>query len=347
MSNDSVKVESKSDDENSLKIETEQRKEVIGKEESRAQVTVRVSSFRLLHHRLSFLVRLDIKESKNEITVQHLVITKSVVEGVKDWINTHYSSIAVNNRSHVEIELKFGQIVDKYTRVRLYGGMRDSRIVRKSWHFHFQMEVDDSAFEKAKEFLIHLQKESNEKFKSSIHDSTDSMYQLPEKRVTVSKDSSGKLEYISKNRISDLYIVNPSSKYDFRLSMSLKLPLEKTIDVSGSIPEYERIKRRRTWVQKDLEFELTTVTTPRQYRGPYDTKATISECEMVLYPAIVFRIFDKPNGAFREGVDDLVTSMSKVKIDAGHEGAQSPEQLEVLVDKFMRNARLLNDVMSD
>lgn len=284
-----------------------------------------------------------------ECLITGVIPPQSTVRAVAEWIYANFVKILLENRQYMELELKFGTLIDKDSGIRLDVGVSSECIYTRLSNIRFDMGVHEVGWNEMKSYLEELEKVYQEenrknpnpnkprrKFNTTESDATDFFYLLTErnempKRIRVSKDntlSPPRYIAIQKQRLSDLYIHNPSSMYDLRLSMSLEMPVEE-----GSIepimkknkPALQRMKKRSSWSHAPTvtRFDFTAVLVPKTTKNKAGKTVTESdrshELELEIDTYQIFRGFDK----VRDGSDSI--------------------RFEELVEVFLNNARCLNN----
>ncbi|KAG7666143.1 CET1 [[Candida] subhashii] len=281
-----------------------------------------------------------------QCSITGVIPPASLTRTIAEWIFANFSNIEDRNRKYVELELKFGKIVDKRTGNRINVNVITECIFTDHSNIHYDMEVEELAWNDVRKFFEELEKTYQDerkdkpagkrKFNMLDSDATDSFYQLGGKgehirKVRVSKDNlldPPRYIAIEKERISDLYIHNPSSMYDLRLSLSLEIPVpESNIEpiISKNKPVLVREKKRTTWTHAPTitQFDLTRVLIPREAKNKHGKKIVSHdikyEIELEIDTLEVFNAIDK----ITQGTDNF--------------------RLEELVEVFINNARVINN----
>lgn len=283
-----------------------------------------------------------------QCSITGVIPPPSLTRTMAEWIFANFSNIEERNRKYVELELKFGKIVDKRTGNRINLSVITECIFTDHSSVHFDMQVEEIAWNEIRKFFEELEKSYQEdtrgqarerprrKFNMLDTDITDSIYQVGGKgehirRIRISKDNSlnpPRYTAIEKTRVADMYIHNPSNMYDLRLSLSLELPVpEGNIEgiMAKNKPSIVREKKRNTWTHSPTitQFDLTRVLVPREAKNKHGKKITNHdinfEVEMEIDTLEVFNAIDK----ITLGTDTF--------------------RLEELVEVFVNNARVLNN----
>lgn len=283
-----------------------------------------------------------------ECSITNTIPPPSVVRTIAEWVYANFVEIPVANRKYVELELKFGTIMDKSVGRRLDINVSTECIYTNTSAIYFDAGVHEVGWNDMKVFLEDLEKQYQEDLKKNAKDKpkrkfatletdiTDQIFQITQrgetpKSIRVSKDNTlepPRYLAIHKQRISDLYIHNPSSMYDLRLSLSFEHPVpEGSIEpiLKNNKPALTRMKKRSSWNHRPTvtKFDLTRVLVPKETKtksGKLQVEHDQSfEAELEIDTIELFSGFDR----FRDGNDNI--------------------RFEELVEIFMNNARCLNN----
>jgi len=283
-----------------------------------------------------------------QCSITGVIPPSSITRTTAEWIYANFANIEDSNRKNVELELKFGKIIDKRSGNRINLNVITECIYTNESDIRFDMEVEEIAWNDIRKMFDELEKRFQEerrtnpsikdkrKFNMLESDQTDSFYQLGNKnehlrKVRISKDNlldPPRYTAIQKERIADLYIHNPQSMYDLRLSLSLEVPVpEGNIEaiMSKNQPQLQRGKKRVSFTHTPTitQFDLTRVMIPREFKNKSGKKVvnheTKYEVEMEADTLAIFQSIDK----VRQGTDTY--------------------RLEEEVEIFLNNARVINN----
>ncbi|KAI5948759.1 CET1 [Candida theae] len=283
-----------------------------------------------------------------QCSITGVIPPSSITRTISEWIFANFANIEDSNRAFVELELKFGKIIDKRTGNRINLNVITECIYTNDSDIRFDMEVEEIAWNDIRKMFDELERKFQEdkktdhsirdkrKFKMLESDQTDSFYQLGGKhehlrKVRISKDNlldPPRYTAIQKERIADLYIHSPQAMYDLRLSLSLEVPVpEGNVEsiMSKSSPQMQREKKRVSFTHTPTitQFDLTRVMVPREYKNKSGKKVvnheTKYEVEMEADTLEIFQSIDK----VRQGTDSF--------------------RLEEVVEIFLNNARIINN----
>lgn len=286
-----------------------------------------------------------------ECSVTGIIPPPSVTRTIAEWIYANFTEIPDDQRKYVELELKFGTIVDKRAGHRIDINVSTECIFTDNSNTYFDMGVHEVGWNDMCKFLDDLEKSYQEelrripninslvpkrKFNMLESDITDNFYQITNrneqpKSIRISKDNlldPPRYTAINKQRLSSLFIHNPSSMYDLRLSLSFENPIpDNSIDgiIKKNQPTLTRIKKRNSWTHRPTvtRFDMTRVLMPRELKNKSGKKIVEQdqsfEVELEVDTLELFNGFDK----FKSGTDSI--------------------RFEELVEIFVNNARCLNN----
>lgn len=287
-----------------------------------------------------------------ECSITGVIPAPSITRTIAEWIFANFQDIADTNHKYVELELKFGTIIDKRKGSRININVATECVFTDHSNVTFDMQVEELAWndlckcfqELESGYQDELRKlggmarnKPKRKFTTLESDITDTMYQVEQgrnehpRKIRVSKDNTlnpPRFTAIEKQRISSLYVHIPSSMYDFRLSLSLEIPIPETnvdLIMARNTPELIREKKRNTWthIPTISQFDLTRVLIPRESKSKSGKKLIEKdqnfEVEIEINTVEVFNAIEK----FSKNID--------------------PYRFEELVEIFLNNARVLNN----
>lgn len=282
-----------------------------------------------------------------ECLITGVIPPQSTVRTIAEWLYANFVEILLENRQYVELELKFGTIINKTTGSRIDLGVSTECIYTDTSNTRFEMGVHEVGWNDMKSFLDELEKsyadiarkdptKPRRKFSLTESNNTDYFYQITErnekpKKIRISKDNllnPPRHVAISKRRVSDLYIHNPSSMYDLRLSLSIEFPVsDESIEpiMKKNKPSMQRGKKRASYSHAPTvtRFDFTEVSVPRTANNRAGRSVVenekLFELELEIDTFQIFRGFDR----IRDGSDTI--------------------RFEELVEIFLNNARCLNN----
>lgn len=282
-----------------------------------------------------------------ECLITGIIPPQSTVRTIAEWIYANFVEILVENRQYVELELKFGALVDKATGSRLSIGVSSECIYTDTLTTRFELSVHEAGWREMKTFMDELERAYQEenrrdptkprkKFAITESDNIDYVFSHTErnekpKKIRITKDqllTPPRFAGIEKKRLSDIHVFNPSSMFDFRLSLSLELPIpEGNVEpiMKKNKPVLQRGKKRTSFTHSPTvtRFDFTEVSVPKPSRNKagktVNTNEKSYELELEIDTFLIFRGFDK----VRDGLDSI--------------------RFEELVEVFINNARCCNN----
>ncbi|KAI8053339.1 CYTH-like domain-containing protein [Syncephalis plumigaleata] len=175
-------------------------------------------------------------------------------------------------RSHLEIELKFGRLVDKQTGQRIHLPVITETVIAPGEDRWMRFESNMPA-EWHQHLNTRLNRRVEETQQANYRGHRLSYRRVPEcdrfypdelGRIRVSVDWETKKVLpngiVRKNRLDNLQIYSPFSPFDFRISINEEVPVEKM--PSGEWVS-ERRKNRISYKHQHCQVDLTQVTTER------------------------------------------------------------------------------------
>lgn len=280
-----------------------------------------------------------------ECLITGIIPPQSTVRRVAEWIYANFVEILVENRQYVELELKFGTIVDKTTDKRLALAVSSECIYTDTSSVRYELSIHEAGWRELRAFMDELETQHQEehrrdpskprkKFAITETENTDFFYTHAERNekpqsIRITKEqllTPPRYEGIYKRRLSDIHVFNPSSMFDFRLSLSLEIPVpEGSMEpiMKKNKPHLQRHKKRMSFTHAPTvtKFDFTEVAEPKTPRktGKPNTAASTYELELEIDTFLIFRGFDK----VRDGLDAI--------------------RFEELVEVFLNNARCCNN----
>lgn len=287
-----------------------------------------------------------------ECSITGVIPSPSITRTIAEWIFANFRDIAEQNHKYVELELKFGTIIDKRKNLRINLNVATECVYTDHSDIKFDMQVEELAWNDLCKYFQVLEtsyqdelrklgasgrNKPKRKFTTLESDITDTIYHVKDgrneqpKSIRVSKDNNlnpPRYTAIEKHRISSLYVHVPANMYDLRLSLSLEMPIAETAIeqvMARNVPTLIREKKRNSWTHPPTvsQFDLTLVSIPRETKSKSGKKLIERdqnyEVEIEINTPQVFNAIDK----FIKNVD--------------------PYRFEELVEIFMNNARVLNN----
>lgn len=192
-----------------------------------------------------------------------------------DFLFKNITPTSTDPSYHIEIEAKFGKLIDNSTGNRIQLPITTETILttQSSSHsnkwYHFESKITQPHFENLTRLFDNraAATESSKYCQKSQVAQRDSFYTLPKIgkcRVSFDLVGSNVREIIQKTRLTDLHIHFPSLPYDVRISINSErsIPIE-AFSPQTAIPvdQVSRVKVRNCYCQNGfMEVDLTKVT---------------------------------------------------------------------------------------
>lgn len=234
-----------------------------------------------------------------------------IVQAIQQWIYAQLVSIPIEDRSFIEIEMKFGKLTgdNGVDRINL---PISTETIYTNIDGHLLPNIDESLF---KELIKHMltTTENNSDFNTLESEMIDSIYRINDfynhKRprfLRLSKDyKTGRIfEFIEKKNLSNLLIYTPRDAYDMKLSLNLEVPLDPKDEPPekfvNETPIHMRRKKRCSYIHNDsyTRFDLTEVVNRKQASlNDSDTTKIHNtfEVELELNPQVLVKCIDYIN----------------------------------------------------
>lgn len=239
-----------------------------------------------------------------DVSITKVTPYEDLTRRITQWLYSHLSQLRENEPrllQYVELEIKLGRIWSKEKDARADLPISTETILTNQIDYYFKPGVENSMFAKIEDFIVKLnQKDANKAFTVLKSDTQDLFYQGLRRgdkpydlRVSKDVDTKRIIDQIEKKRLGDLFILNPSNILDFRVSLSLELPIE---DIPKQIlkenPSMTRRKIRTSYVAEACQdkIDLTrTLTTSSNS----DKKEQNFEIELEINTGFLLAAFEK------------------------------------------------------
>jgi hypothetical protein len=173
------------------------------------------------------------------------------VKLVADFLYRHL------NDPDLEVEAKFGLIVDKSSRTRLSLPVQNEAVlVAETMNIAFESKMSVEMHRHFNKLLNDRVATSNGKVRYRHTKEVDDSYESGRDRVRQTKDGEKVVRTIRKERLADLHIHMPHSHLDCRLSINVERPTELT---PSHIKTFTRLKDRLSYTFDFVQLDLTQV----------------------------------------------------------------------------------------
>lgn len=239
--------------------------------------------------------------SELEVSITKSIPYEDLTRRVTEWLYAHLNRLA-NYQSdpslpqdrgellkYLELEVKFGRIWSKERDSRINLPISTESIIINQVDYTFKPGVEPVMFDKLRTFLMGIQGKDMAAFKVLDTNNIDYFYhgvRVNEKpydlRLTKDATTNRTIATIEKRRIADLFINCPSNILDFRISLSLELPIESIPkEIKGKKPNMIRHKVRKSYISEktkcrmDLTDTTTEMNTGRQHSFEVEVESKI------------------------------------------------------------------------
>lgn len=258
-------------------------------------------------------------------------VKSSTKTKIANWVMYKLRDPPNEKHKYVELEFKYGQILDTYDNLRYKRSTEN--VFNKIRGTRFDMQVTESDWNSLNKYLDDLEtsyqdeskelgteKKLNTRFIKSSTTVTDKKYNGGHRfrndiRVSIDKSfHPPKFIAVEKLNIGDLYIQDLTKKYDLKLSMSVEMPIDEptmNLIMRSNRPGYTREKRRISWVHSPTACEIQLTTVKSKVPGRFQSQRDKYEVEIEIHP---------------------------LKL--------SPQTIDESIEKFLNNAQILNEKLS-
>lgn len=215
------------------------------------------------------------EEKKKELVpslsncISSIAPIEDIVKQISDFL---YRQINQINESFLEIEAKFGVLIDKSTNQRISLPISSEAVVKSGDWFRFESDIQEVQHKNLNRLLNSLVENScdpgkNSKIYYKHVKEVDYFFELNDgtKVRGTAKEEGGEFQTVlSKRKIGHLHIYMPNSKFDCRISASLEIPSAEKLSCERRekkklSPVLTRQKDRISYKHEIFKFDLTKV----------------------------------------------------------------------------------------
>ncbi|CCD25460.1 polynucleotide 5'-phosphatase NDAI_0F01410 [Naumovozyma dairenensis CBS 421] len=250
------------------------------------------------------LQNIDTKDFKIDSSFLNIIPDDDLTKSVQDWVYATIHSIAPDLRPFIELEMKFGVIIDAKGPDRVSPPI-SSQAIFTDMDSHLTPNVDESLFKELNKYIQGVSELNENSGKFSIIEShtRDSVYRvgLSTQRprfLRMSTDvKTGRVgQFIEKRHVAQLLLFSPKDSYDGKISINLELPVpendppEKYLSQS---PVSQRTKERISYIHNDscTRIDITKVHNHNQGVKAKDVEVT-HEIELEINTPALLSAFD-------------------------------------------------------
>ena len=261
---------------------------------------------------ISALQSIDASDFKIDSSFLNIIPDDDLTKSVQDWVYATVYSIEPELRHFIELEMKFGLIVEAKSPERVSPPIA-SQAVYTDLDAHLTPNVDEVLFKELNKYIrgVSEMNENSGKFSIIESQTKDSVYRvgLSTQRprfLRMSRDiQTGRVgQFIEKRHISQILLLSPKDSYDVKISLNLELPVpenEPPEKYQNQTPVSERSKDRVSYIHNDscTRVDVTTVQNHNQGVKGRHTETTY-EIELEINTPALLNAFDKINDDSKE-----------------------------------------------
>lgn len=250
------------------------------------------------------LQNIDKKDFKIDNSFLNIIPDDDLTKSVQDWVYATVFSISPELRPLIEMEMKFGVIMDAKTPDRISPPV-SSQAVFTELDAGMTPNVDQSVFEELKKYIRGISEVNENTGKFSVIEShtKDSLYRVGVAtqrprflRMSTDMKTGRVAQFIEKRKVAHLLLFSPKDSYDVKISINLEVPVpenEPPEKYKDQTPVSERVKERVSYIHNDscTRIDVTNVERLNQgVRGKH-TEAT-QEIELEINTPALLSAFD-------------------------------------------------------
>ncbi|SCU91855.1 LADA_0F12552g1_1 [Lachancea dasiensis] len=250
------------------------------------------------------LESIDTKDLNIDASFTNIIPDDDLTKSVQDWVYATLVSIPPDQRQYVEMEMKFGLIVEGRDTNRVNAPV-SSQTVYTDMEAHLTPDVDERVFVEVNKYMRGISELSEYTGKFNIIEShtTDSLYRVGvstqrPRFLRMSRDvKTGRVgEFIEKRHVSQLLLLSPKDSYDVKISINLELPVPENDPpekYKNNTPVNIRTKQRVSYIHNDscTRMDITKVASHNQGVKQKHTEET-HEIELEVNTAALLSAFE-------------------------------------------------------
>ncbi|CDO93252.1 unnamed protein product [Kluyveromyces dobzhanskii CBS 2104] len=223
-------------------------------------------------HTVRALQAIDSNNLKLDESILAFIPEDDLTKSVQDWIYATLIAVDPELRQFVEVEMKYGVIIDPSTSNRVNPPV-SSQCVFTDLDSTMKPDVDERVFDEFNRYIKNLSELNENMGKFNIIDSfaSDLSYRVRThterpKFLRMTRDvNTGRIaQFIEKRKISQILLYSPKDSYDTKISISLELPVpdsDPPEKYQHHTPTGNRIKKRTSYIHNDscTRFDITKV----------------------------------------------------------------------------------------
>ncbi|CCF58718.1 hypothetical protein KAFR_0F01220 [Kazachstania africana CBS 2517] len=253
---------------------------------------------------INALQNIDTKDFKVDPSILNIIPDDDLTKSVQDWVYATVYSIPADLRQFIEMEMKFGLIIDAKGPDRITPPI-SSQAIYTELDAHLTPNVDETLFKELNKYIRGLSELNENSGKFSVIESLskDSVYRVGlttqrPKFLRMSTDiKTGRVgQFIEKRHIAQLLLFSPKDSYDAKISINLELPVPENDPpekYQSQTPISERTKDRVSYIHNDscTRIDVTKVQNHNQGVKGRHTEVT-HEIEIEINTPALLKSFD-------------------------------------------------------
>ncbi|SCU93177.1 LANO_0E03202g1_1 [Lachancea nothofagi CBS 11611] len=250
------------------------------------------------------LQSIDTKNLNIDASFTNVIPDDDLTKSVQDWVYATIVSIPPDLRQYIEMEMKFGIIVERSDTNRVCPPV-SSQTVYTEMDAHLTPDVDERVFIEINKYIKGISELSEYTGKFNIIEShtKDSLYRVGASTqrprfLRMSRDvKTGRVgQFIEKRHISQLLLFSPKDSYDVKISINLELPVpdnDPPEKYKDNTPVNTRTKQRISYIHNDscTRMDITKVANHNQGVKQKHTEDT-HEIELEVNTAALLSAFE-------------------------------------------------------
>lgn len=250
------------------------------------------------------LQSIDTKDLNIDASFTNIIPDDDLTKSVQDWVYATLVSIPPDQRQYIEMEMKYGLIVEGSDSNRVSPPV-SSQTVYTDMDAHLTPDVDERVFNEINRYVKGISELSEYTGKFNIIEShtTDLLYRVGvstqrPRFLRMSRDvKTGRVgQFIEKRHVSQLLLYSPKDSYDVKISINLELPVpdnDPPEKYKDNTPVNTRTKQRISYIHNDscTRMDITKVANHNQGVKQRHTEST-HEIELEVNTAALLSAFE-------------------------------------------------------